>query len=120
LPSGMTRNPRVGSTGDPGPRETHHGPLPTHRARLERATGTDSPIASGQGLSLIRDRTDRVPMAPQGPIEHVVVIFKEKHCFDNYLGTFAGANVQPGPGSLPPPTPGKKPAPKPKRKPRPH
>jgi phospholipase C len=31
-------------------------------------------------------------MAPQGPIEHVVVIFKENHCFDNYFGTLAGAN----------------------------
>jgi phospholipase C len=31
-------------------------------------------------------------MAPQGPIQHVVVIFKENHCFDNYFGTFSGAN----------------------------
>ena len=31
-------------------------------------------------------------MAPQGPIQHVVVIFKENHCFDNYFGTFPGAN----------------------------
>jgi phospholipase C len=27
-----------------------------------------------------------------GPIEHVVLIIKENHCFDNYFGTFPGAN----------------------------
>jgi len=26
------------------------------------------------------------------PIEHVVIIIKENHCFDNYFGTFPGAN----------------------------
>src|ERR1700746_2322148 len=26
------------------------------------------------------------------PIEHVVIIVKENHCFDNYFGTFPGAN----------------------------
>jgi phospholipase C len=26
------------------------------------------------------------------PIEHVVLIIKENHCFDNYFGTFTGAN----------------------------
>jgi phospholipase C len=31
-------------------------------------------------------------MASQGLIQHVVVIFKENHTFDNYFGTFAGAN----------------------------
>ncbi len=31
-------------------------------------------------------------MAPQSPIQHVVVIFKENHTFDNYFGTFPGAN----------------------------
>ena len=31
-------------------------------------------------------------MAPRGSIQHVVVIFKENHGFDNYFGTFPGAN----------------------------
>ena len=31
-------------------------------------------------------------MAPRTPIQHVVVIFKENHGFDNYFGTFPGAN----------------------------
>ncbi len=31
-------------------------------------------------------------MANQRPIEHVVLIMKENHCFDNYFGTFPGAN----------------------------
>jgi len=31
-------------------------------------------------------------MPPQSPIRHVVVIFKENHTFDNYFGTFPGAN----------------------------
>ena len=31
-------------------------------------------------------------MKPQNPIEHVVIIVKENHSFDNYFGTFPGAN----------------------------
>jgi phospholipase C len=31
-------------------------------------------------------------MPSQGPIQHVVVIFKENHTFDNYFGTFPGSN----------------------------
>jgi len=31
-------------------------------------------------------------MANTTPIEHVVIIVKENHCFDNYFGTFPGAN----------------------------
>jgi phospholipase C len=31
-------------------------------------------------------------MPPQGPIRHVVIFFKENHGFDNYFGTFPGAN----------------------------
>jgi phospholipase C len=31
-------------------------------------------------------------MAPLSPIKHVVVVCKENHCFDNYFGTFPGAN----------------------------
>ncbi len=31
-------------------------------------------------------------MARKGLLEHVVLIVKENHCFDNYFGTFPGAN----------------------------
>ncbi|MDE3179576.1 MAG: hypothetical protein KGM47_07935 [Acidobacteriota bacterium] len=31
-------------------------------------------------------------MAPQGPVKHVVLVIKENHTFDNYFGTFPGAN----------------------------
>jgi phospholipase C len=31
-------------------------------------------------------------MKPHNPIEHVVIIVKENHTFDNYFGTFSGAN----------------------------
>src|ERR1700747_466221 len=31
-------------------------------------------------------------MKPNNPIEHVVIIVKENHTFDNYFGTFPGAN----------------------------
>jgi phospholipase C len=31
-------------------------------------------------------------MAPKSPIQHVVLIIKENHTFDNYFGTFPGAN----------------------------
>src|SRR2546421_314705 len=34
-------------------------------------------------------------MAGQTPIEHVVLIVKENHSFDNYFGTFPGANGDP-------------------------
>ncbi|TLY17620.1 MAG: hypothetical protein E6K86_01330 [Thaumarchaeota archaeon] len=28
----------------------------------------------------------------QGPIEHLVIIVRENHSFDNYFGSFSGAN----------------------------
>ena len=34
-------------------------------------------------------------MAARTPIEHVVLIVKENHGFDNYFGTFPGANGDP-------------------------
>src|SRR6266446_3145969 len=41
--------------------------------------------------------------AVPGPIQHVVFFIKENHCFDNYFGTFPGANGMPMPRSLNPP-----------------
>jgi phospholipase C len=42
-------------------------------------------------------------MAGKGPIEHVVLIIKENHAFDNYFGTFPGANGAQMPHSPNPP-----------------
>src|SRR3989441_7800906 len=36
-------------------------------------------------------------MKPNNPVDHVVIIVKENHTFDNYFGTFPGAN---GDGTL--------------------
>src|SRR5207244_7542384 len=38
-----------------------------------------------------------------GKIDHVVIIVKENHCFDNYFGTFPGANGMTMPRSPNPP-----------------
>jgi phospholipase C len=45
-------------------------------------------------------------MTPISPIQHVVIIVKENHTFDNYFGTFAGANGDPtlAPAPDPPPS----------------
>src|SRR5215470_16180064 len=37
------------------------------------------------------------------PVEHVVLLIKENHCFDNYFGTFPGANGMTMPRSPNPP-----------------
>jgi len=37
-------------------------------------------------------------MQPYNPIEHIVIIVKENHSFDNYFGSFPGVNG----ASLPP------------------
>ena len=39
--------------------------------------------------------------APTSPVEHVVVIMKENHAFDNYFGTFPGAEGIPPGTSVP-------------------
>jgi phospholipase C len=43
-------------------------------------------------------------MPPQGPIQHVVILFKENHAFDNYFGTFPGATGATMQHSANPPT----------------
>ena len=42
---------------------------------------------------------------PAIPIEHIIVIVQENHSFDNYFGTFPGANGIPA-GIMLPKTPG--------------
>jgi len=41
--------------------------------------------------------------AVKRPVEHVVFLIKENHCFDNYFGTFPGANGMTMPRSANPP-----------------
>ena len=51
-----------------------------------------------------RTRFERVPRKKtKHPIEHVVIIVKENHGFDNYFGTFPGANGAKLPRSPNPP-----------------
>ena len=45
-------------------------------------------------------------MQPHNPIEHVVIVVKENHSFDNYFGTFPGANGTKLPAAKDPPTSG--------------
>ena len=45
-------------------------------------------------------------MQPHNPIEHVVIIIKENHTFDNYFGTFPGANGASGLAHAPDPPKG--------------
>ena len=45
-------------------------------------------------------------MQPHNPIEHVVIIVKENHTFDNYFGTFPGANGTTLPAAKDPPVGG--------------
>ena len=45
-------------------------------------------------------------MGPQNPIENVVIIVKENHSFDNYFGTFPGANGASLPAAQDPPVGG--------------
>ncbi|HWY08456.1 MAG TPA: alkaline phosphatase family protein, partial [Candidatus Acidoferrales bacterium] len=45
-------------------------------------------------------------MKPQNPIEHVVIIVKENHSFDNYFGSFPGVNGSVLPAAKDPPAGG--------------
>src|SRR5207245_10751774 len=47
-----------------------------------------------------KPRTTKKPQptpkpTPKGPIQHVVIIVKENHVFDNYFGRFPGADGDP-------------------------
>src|ERR1700758_1750262 len=58
-------------------------------------------------LTLLALSTDRTFAAgnPAIPIEHIIVIVQENHSFDNYFGTFPGANGIPA-GTMLPQVPG--------------
>ena len=45
-------------------------------------------------------------MQPHNPIEHVVIIVKENHSFDNYFGSFPAANGASLPAAQDPPAGG--------------
>ncbi len=47
---------------------------------------------TGWCRSLMSTRPGRAPKTARSPIQHVVIIVKENHTFDNYFGTFPGAN----------------------------
>ncbi len=52
----------------------------------------------------MQQRRKKRPQRAIRPIEHVVLIVKENHCFDNYFGTFPGADGMVMPRSPNPPT----------------
>jgi phospholipase C len=58
-----------------------------HGDRLRRAPASPEP----QPTSLPPDKPPRGPLAPSDAIKHVVVVVKENHTFDNYFGSFPGA-----------------------------
>ena len=45
-------------------------------------------------------------MQPHNPIDHVVIIVKENHTFDNYFGSFPGVNGENLPPAQDPPAGG--------------
>jgi phospholipase C len=68
--------------------------------------GARRKVGKRAGKSGTQTRTrvkTKVPKKSQGPIEHIVIIVKENHSFDNYFGTFPGANGIPEPHSPNPP-----------------
>src|SRR5689334_14293672 len=48
-------------------------------------------------------RTSKRSRSARPQVKHVVLIIKENHSFDNYFGTFPGANGMPLPRSRNPP-----------------
>ena len=46
------------------------------------------------------------PTNPSNPIQHVVIIFKENHAFDNYFGKYPGVEGDPNLTPAPNPPPG--------------
>src|SRR2546427_6913999 len=52
----------------------------------------------------MQQRRKKRPQRVIRPIEHVVLIVKENHCFDNYFGIFPGADGMVMPRSPNPPT----------------
>jgi phospholipase C len=64
------------------------------------------PDATGADASSLADAATDAPAAPI-PIKHVVVIVKENHTFDNYFGSFPGADgiaqIQTASGMIAPP-----------------
>jgi phospholipase C len=61
-----------------------------------RVTETHSPLQPTTDVSVTS-----VTRLPQTPIEHVIVVMQENHTFDNYFGTFPGADGIPAGTCLP-------------------
>ena len=63
-----------------------------------------APVIARAALALVRRWRARRPGArrrPATPIEHFVVLMQENHSFDNYFGTFPGANGIPASTCMP-------------------
>jgi len=67
--------------------------------------GTPAPDATGTGTDAATVAPDAAPAVM--PIKHVVIIVKENHTFDNYFGSFPGADgisqIQTSSGTITPP-----------------
>jgi phospholipase C len=72
-----------------------NGPAPADGGTLDAsvpdASGGDDTDASVTVNDASAPEADAPPPPPPNPIKHVIVIVKENHTFDNYFGTFPGA-----------------------------
>src|SRR2546425_6474217 len=53
------------------------------------------PVTKRTPTSAKKRKPPPPPPPPKGPIQHVVIIVKENHAFDNYFGRFPGADGDP-------------------------
>jgi phospholipase C len=71
-----------------------HRPVAGRRARAATLLGTAAAVALAS-LLFVRSAAAANPVSaptPTTPIQHVVVLMQENHTFDNYFGTYPGAD----------------------------
>ena len=94
-----TQTVTVSTPARPGPAADHHHlrgtPMnPLRRRSLTAAAGTA--VCAAIVLAARRGcRIHRRPAPPRTPIHHFVVLLQEDHTFDNYFGTYPGADGMP-------------------------
>jgi phospholipase C len=66
-------------------------PEPAPGAAVDGGAGGDAGAVDGSSSSEDAATTDAPSTGPISQIKHVIVIVKENHTFDNYFGTFPGA-----------------------------
>jgi len=74
---------------------TKPAPRARRRARLPLPTSSGSPASATPGSTTTTTPpvgTTPGSTAPVSKIDHIFIIVKENHSFDNYFGTFPGAN----------------------------